>query len=669
MRDCNESDMNRARSRGAVLLSALLLALCTAGRAAEPLPVEAFAALPAIDQVSMNPAGTLLVSADQSSAVPAIEIFDIAARKVNNRFTIGADMKLRDLEWSDDETLLVTLSLTYRRNMAGNRAYEIWRTLAVNTTTGSRNFLLMSGGARAAVTSAELIAWHGAHPGTVVMSTLDYSVTSARQELGTHIEKKRGDSGWLRFLYEVDTRSGQGTQLEQGTQFTAQWVVDHRGHCVARGEWNPETSTYTVLAKAGTEWRTIYTRQDGNGLQLYGVSNDDVAVVALGANSAGRRIAWLLPLNGEAMRPLYEDPDHDVTEIIRDPIDDHIIGLSLGGLEPGVHWLDAAAQTRAATIARTFKDRHTDDLGHSRDGKRVLVRVVGAAHPAMYYLVDFDRHTADIVGDEYPPLSDAALGPVRSYTYAARDGTKIPAFLTLPAGAPAKNLPLVVLPHGGPASNDDAFEFDYWAQFLASRGYAVLQPQFRGSTGYGEAFRLAGHHQWGLLMQDDVTDGVKDAIAQGIADPQRICIVGASYGGYAALAGAAFTPEIYKCAVSVSGVSNLPEMLGWIKGRTDKESDAVASWLESVGSAFDKNVIERSPALAAERIRAPILLLHGVDDTVVPIAQSADMARALADHEKSYKFVKLQSEDHWLSRAPTRLQVLREIETFLHDNL
>ena len=660
--------MNQGGWRITVILS-VLLAWCGAGRAAAPLPVEAFAALPAIDLVDMNPAGTLLVSADQSGAVPAIEIFDIAARKVRNRFTIGADMKLRSLAWSDDETLLVTLSLTYDKQTIGKRAYEIWRTLAVNTTTGSRNFLLMSGGARALVTSAELIAWHGTRPGSVVMSTWDYSVVSERAELGTHIERKRGDSGWLNFLYEVDTRSGQGTQLEQGTQFTDQWVVDHRGHCVARSEWKPETSTYSVLAKNGAAWRTIHTRQDGSELSLDGVSDDGAAVVALGANSAGRRIAWLLPLNGEPMKPFYEDPDHDVTGIIRDNIDDRILGLSLGGIERSVHWLDEAAQTRAATIARAFKDRHTEDWGHSQDGKRVLVRAVGAAHPAMYYLVDFDRHSADIVGDEYPRLSDAVLGPVRAYSYAARDGTKIPAYLTLPAGAAVKNLPLVVLPHGGPASNDDAYEFDYWSQFLASRGYAVLQPQFRGSTGYGEAFRLAGHHQWGLLMQDDVTDGVKDAIAQGIADPKRICIVGGSYGGYAALAGAAFTPELYKCAVSVSGVSNLPEMLGWIKGRTSKESDSVAYWLENVGSAFDKNVIERSPALAAERIRAPILLLHGVDDTVVPIAQSEDMARALAEQEKTCKFVRLPGEDHWLSRAPTRLQVLREIETFLHDNL
>ena len=197
----------------------------------------------------------------------------------------------------------------------------------------------------------------------------------------------------------------------------------------------------------------------------------------------------------------------------------------------------------------------------------------------------------------------------------------------------------------------------------------ALQPQFRGSTGFGDTFRRAGYHQWGLLMQDDITDGVKDTIAQGIADPKRICIVGASYGGYAALAGAAFTPDLYKCAVSIGGVSNLPEMLGWTKGRHGKESNSVAYWGESIGSAFDKNVIERSPALAADRIRIPILLLHGVDDTVVPLAQSEDMARALAEAERPATLIKLPGEDHWLSRPATRLQVLREIEKFLHANL
>ena len=231
-----------------------------------------------------------------------------------------------------------------------------------------------------------------------------------------------------------------------------------------------------------------------------------------------------------------------------------------------------------------------------------------------------------------------------------------------------KSLPLVVLPHGGPESRDN-YAFDWWAQFLATRGYAVLQPQFRGSIGFGDAFRLAGRRQWGGLMQDDVTDGVRAMIEEQIADARRVCIVGASYGGYAALAGAAFTPELYKCAVSVNGVSDLPEMLEGVRARSGAESDPVAYWRDTVGSAFDKNVIERSPARAADRIQVPILLMHGMDDSVVPIAQSEAMARALGKLNRKFSFIRLSGEDHWLSRGETRLKVLTEIEKFLAENL
>src|SRR5262249_29699108 len=146
--------------------------------------------------------------------------------------------------------------------------------------------------------------------------------------------------------------------------------------------------------------------------------------------------------------------------------------------------------------------------GRSANGQRAVARVEGPAHPPVYYLVDFAAHKADIVGEEYPALANVPLGEVRAITYKARDGTLIPGYLTLPPGASDKNLPLIVLPHGGPEARDD-YRFDWLAQFIAVRGYAVLQPQFRGSTGFGEAFRRAGYRQWGGLMQDDVSDGVR----------------------------------------------------------------------------------------------------------------------------------------------------------------
>lgn len=227
---------------------------------------------------------------------------------------------------------------------------------------------------------------------------------------------------------------------------------------------------------------------------------------------------------------------------------------------------------------------------------------------------------------------------------------------------------MVVLPHGGPEASDTPY-FDWLAQFLAMRGYAVLQPEFRGSTGFGVAFRRAGRGQWGGLMQDDVTDGVKAMIRQGVADPHRICIVGGSYGGYAALAGAAFTPKLYACVVSINGVSDLPAMLGYEKGQHGTESDAVAYWEGDIGSQFDSKVIDHSPVNSAADVEAPVLLLHAINDTVVPIAQSEEMAKALAALGKPVTFIKLDGEDHWLSNAPTRLEVLEDTDHFLRQHL
>ena len=298
----------------------------------------------------------------------------------------------------------------------------------------------------------------------------------------------------------------------------------------------------------------------------------------------------------------------------------------------------------------------------------MIAKVEGPSHPPVYYLVDFNTHHADIVGEAYPGLDNARLGDVRDMTYAARDGTAIPAYLTLPPGAAPKNLPMVVLPHGGPEARDDP-GFDWLAQFFATRGYAVLQPQFRGSTGFGDAFERAGKRQWGGLMQDDVTDGVKAMIRQGPADPRRICIVGASYGGYAALAGAALTPDLYACAVSINGVSDLPDMLMYYQSRGGAESDARAYLKQEIGPPTDPKVGAASPVNAAADIKAPILLLHAVDDTVVPFGQSQQMADTLARRGKPVSVIKLAGEDHWLSRGATRTEVLEDTESFLRKYL
>jgi len=267
-------------------------------------------------------------------------------------------------------------------------------------------------------------------------------------------------------------------------------------------------------------------------------------------------------------------------------------------------------------------------------------------------------------------LQESDLGVMKPCPYKSRDGLDIHSYLTLPPGKAEKNLPMVVLPHGGP-DDRDFLHFDWMAQFLATRGYAVLQPNFRGSTGYGVGFRDAGFGEWGRKMQDDITDGVRKVISDGIADPKRICIVGASYGGYAALAGATFTPELYACAVSYAGIADVSQILGQAAQESGKHSTSLHFWESRLGNRFsDVNLQQAaSPAFHAEQVRAPVLLLHSNLDLTVPYTQSLREQAALQAAGKKVQYVAIRGDDHYLLHADARLQVLSEMERFLTANI
>jgi pimeloyl-ACP methyl ester carboxylesterase len=643
--------------------SCLFIWLALPAQGAEIVPAEAFGKLPQVSHVDLSPNGNMLAWYDESTDAPRVVMFDIAKAQYTHIVLIKPGLKFRSLGWADNETLLFTVSTYLELQTGSGGAYEIWRTMAIDAGGGAERILLMTEGNRTRVTSAELIAAHTTKPKTVIMSTMDYSATDSKRETGTNIHNARTDSGWRSEIFEVDTRTGKGTILEVGTPFTVDWIVNKEGAVVARGDWDAQSKVYRLLAKQGRGWREL-SSQVGSQLELRGLTRDESAIFVVAPNSLGREILETLPLDGAAMQVLFEDPVHGVVGVTHDWLTHVPLGVIMTGPEHTIHWIDKDAEQRFRSIAAAFPGKRVRVEAHSENGERVLAWVGGPSNPPIYYIVDFKTHKADIVGEAYPALAGVALGQVRFLNYKARDGESVPAYLTIPAGSSGKNLALVVLPHGGPRASD-SYDFDWWPQFLTARGYAVLQPQFRGSTGFGDAWTKAGHRQWGGIMQDDVTDGVKALIDQGIADPHRVAIVGASYGGYAALAGAAFTPDIYRCAVSVNGVSDLPDMFSYLTSRTGHDSDAVLYWKEEIGSTFDTNVIDKSPARAARQVRIPVLLLHSSEDTVVPIAQSETMNRALTESGKTVTFVKLPGEDHWLSHSDTRVRVLKEIDGFL----
>jgi dipeptidyl aminopeptidase/acylaminoacyl peptidase len=255
-------------------------------------------------------------------------------------------------------------------------------------------------------------------------------------------------------------------------------------------------------------------------------------------------------------------------------------------------------------------------------------------------------------------LGNKPLSPVRTITYKARDGVEMSGVLTLPKGREAKDLPMILMPHGGPQARD-AEDWDWWVQFLASRGYAVLQPNYRGSTGFGTKFLKMGEGQWGLKMQDDLIDAVNWAAKQGIADPRRVCIVGASYGGYAALRAAQRDKGVYRCAVSYAGVSDLNGMLKY-DGSFLNGGSARDMWHRQTP---DLKAV--SPINFPADFSTPILIMHGKVDQRVPVKQSREMVEKLKVAGATYRYVEQPLGDHHFTREADRLQFLEELEAFL----
>ena len=616
-----------------------------------PPPIEAFGQLPSVSAADINPAGTRLAWIDNSGTLARVVIFDLATHRLLREINMPPETIPRRVLWADDKTALVNVSVT-KLEFGIKRIQREWRRwFAVDAEGGSPRMLLTLDGKLEKNTNPAVVRRRISKPGMIHMAA--WGPVPGLLAAPAYN------------LYEVDLASGAGQVLERGTQFTIDWATDATGQIAVRADWDPARNKFSMHSKSAGNWRRLHEgKLCGRPWSIY-LATDDKAAIALGRICEEPRVKlWSMPLDGAARTALVEVPQLDVEDLTLDPVNETVIAATLAGDDGQQVWLDSRAEQRLYALRRSFNADWITTTGHSTDNQRIVVRVEGASQPPVYHLVDNTAKRADIINEVYPKLSNARLSPVQSFKYEARDKYPLVARLTLPVDGPVQNLPLVVLPHDGPESRDPD-EFDWLTQFFATRGYAVLQPQFRGSTGFGLAHADAGRRQWGLRMQDDVTDAISSAISKGFADPKRVCIVGLGFGGYVALAGATSTPEMFACAASINGIADLPSLIEHL----DKASDNSRYWHEHIGDASNRQVVRASPSRNAGKVRAPILLIHGTEDSLVPIQQSRIMARALKQAGKPYEFIELQDEDHWLSRSATRIRTLSELERFLAKHL
>lgn len=635
-------------------------------------PAEAFGTLPVVQSVRVSPSGKYFAVVMNLNGQPSVRTFDSESMQQIGGIAAAKQQVISGVRWHSDDRLILTVVevVSYDPNVVRDTS-ELGGTNACRFMSVSRDgknvIQIKPPGALAdADLSCSWVGW-GAEPDTVLIQSavLGGSGLSSRSQFKADVKP-----------ISVNILTGQARVLDEvGSRGTFGWRSDRTG--AVRLRWDTVTGSQILYARlqGSTDWREVHRQPlrdfeaesggDKRGIvQVQGFS-DDLNKVYVLYWPGDRAALGLMDLRTSQIQMLHSDPKFDVGGVVS--FGEGAAGAFVDRDVPTQVFFDARAKTVQANLQGSYPGNVIRIVHASDDFKRIAFLIDGPIAPGgAYQLLDTTKNEASMISRLYPTLDLASTGEQKYITYAARDGMNIDAYLTLPRGTSGKGLPAIILPHGGPQARDTG-GFDWLSQFFASRGYAVLQPQFRGSDGYGTQFALAGRRQWGRKMQDDVSDGVKHLIANGTIDPNKVCIMGWSYGGYAALAGATLTPELYRCAIAGAGVSDLVEMLLWSREYAGGKEGSIRYWRLHIGdpNADKANIDAVSPVKQVAKVRAPILLIHGELDNVVPIKQSEIMANALKSAGKPYEFARLANENHNITFQSTRIKTLQAMDAFL----
>lgn len=623
---------------------ALLMLAClkSAAWAADVPALSLYGNLPGVERAAISASGDRVAIIGLVNNVRTLVILD------QNKKPLGTmpvdDAKVRGLYWVGDDRILLSKSDTVKLGPGFiTEKTELYAMLVIPVDTLKTwmvfdNNPMVTGGVRGFYGIQQRHGRYYGYFGGIAMNG-DFRSGPYLKSTATA-------------LFEVDLQDGKATMIApryEGPGFR-DWVLGPDGKVKATLDFDSRSGVWTIM---NAERREIANGKNPLGRVSIVCVGATPGTIVLAEERDGERERWFeIPEAGGEPKEILDGASIDAAYF--DEGDRRMVGWREEGDAPTYHFSDGFRQKVANATLKAFPNLSVHIKSWSAGFDQLLVMTEGPGDPQTWWRVNIRTGNASEIGTSYP-MDPAMVGPMRMIRYKAADGLEIPAVLTLPPGREAKNLPVVILPHGGPSSRDYP-GFDWWAQAFASRGYAVLQPNFRGSTGYGLAFQKAGHREWGRKMQSDISDGLAHLSAQGIVDPKRACIVGASYGGYAALAGVTLQQGLYRCSVAVAGVSDVAKMAITDIRESGSDKALKMALAEEVGAKSDLRTI--SPVTFAAKADAPVLLIHGKDDLVVPFEQSRVMEAALRAAGKPVEMITLPGEDHWLSRSATRLAML-----------
>ena len=635
-----------------ILLWLCCVALVPVAQSSEPQPIEVFSRLPQFYSVAMSPNGARFAMQRNSSNedLAALMTLDLATGKVY--YLLKADnqkVKINWYKWANDEDLLV--SARYEVSRHGQKFFRTRLYLMKYDEQGS--------------SPEQVIDWRHIQRyqndvGYVPQfqdDVIDY-LPDDPDHILMAIDISRP---FEKSVFKVNIKDRKISRLIKGKKRIRDWVTDRQGNVRIGIALNYETGD-----------RQIFLRDEDDNyeeLYAYNVSEDKPIYVAGFAADPNilyikkylndYRALYKLDLTTREETLVYSDDEYDVDgSLIYSPVTNDAIGVN--GPRGTFYWDDRYAPLRKG-LNKLFKNSYNSLKAFSRNEEVYLLYTQSDTQPGRYYIGNQKEVTINFLFDQYPDIDTEALSEHERITFTARDKTEIEGYLTLPKTGEAP-YPTVIFPHGGPSGRDGG-GFNYWVAYFTSRGYAVLRPNFRGSSGYGFSFKASHMQNWGMAMQDDVVDGTQWMIDQGYADKNKMCIVGASYGGFAALAATVKSPELYQCAVSFAGVSDLDRLVRRARGFLNAK--LVKRQIGEDGDDRDR----RSPVNYVENIKTPILLVHGEEDRVVHVEQSRLMADELDDEDKEYRYVELPLGNHHLEIQSNRVKLFKEMDKFLAEYL
>lgn len=613
-------------------------------------PIETFAESPLIDEIALSPDGKRVAMVTQDGDTKLLLAFNVDDMKPKS-LRLGP-VKVRNLFWGDNEQIVVIDSRTTSLPQFAGRKQEMSLGRVIDLRTNKLRTLF-----------ERQDDFYSIVVGGVTRVKVD-----GEYRLMASNFRMTGEYNLCLFSFGLDKPGSK--LIYESSRDTERHIIAPDGYVVAYSEFIDEKKKWTLYYNRAPRgkmcnFKPIYELKEALDYpSLQGLGRDGASIVVY--FNKGETKGEYHEINAEGIMGPSLDTSEDVssTDALFHPVTRRFAGFTRTNDWVAYDYEDPLLKKLAAALPALMGDDYRAVIvDFAEDPRKMIIYGENGEDAGTYYFADLSTGELTVLAVNYEDLPTRWITEKKPITYKATDGLEIHGYLTLPPRKAAKALPLVVLPHGGPQARD-YIAFDWQVQALAANGYAVFQPNFRGSSGYSSSFVNAGHGEFGRKMQTDLSDGVRDLVKQGIVDPKRVAIMGASYGGYAALAGATLDPGVYNCAISIAGISDPKSFNEFIAEKTGgRESSSVLYWKQFTGDPKSWESI--SPARQAANASCPILLIHGTDDTVVPIEQSRRMESALKKAVKPVEFVTYKGQDHWETVGSARIEMMKAAMAFL----